>query len=84
MRFARGFIGAYRLCVAHDCGELSGKNRAIGRPFNGSPRTIALSGIAFVAFIPLVGVVCLRGGIARRRWEMGAGGAGGAPPGYPR
>ena len=50
MRFARGFIGAYRLCVAGG-GELSEKNGAIGRPFNALPRTTALSCIALAAFI---------------------------------
>jgi len=50
MRFARGFIGAYRLCVAGG-GELSEKNGAIGRPFNALRRTTALSCIALAAFI---------------------------------
>ena len=50
MRFARGFIGAYRLCVAGG-GELCEKNGAIGRPFNALPRTTALSCIALAAFI---------------------------------
>ena len=51
MRFARDFIGAYRLCVAYGCGELSEKNGAIGHPFNALARTIALSCNALVAFI---------------------------------
>lgn len=84
MHFARGFIGAHRLGVADDCGELSEKNEAIGRAFNASLPDDCSFRFRICGIHPLVGVVRLRGGIARRRRERSAGGARGNPPGNRR